>query len=205
MPSDYMVLSHGRIIFLYIADSLPFHFCTILFKEIQQYSPSVVYHRKNFSSDYDVAISPPKRVVSGIRVYYRRYLKMTESNEKIRLDKWLWAARFFKTRSLASQAVNGGRVHLNGSRIKASRAVNIGDTLLINKSGMEFEIIVLALNDKRRPAVEARQLYEESSESIAKRSEQAEQRKLIRAGQPAPAKRPDKRDRRKIREFTRKR
>ncbi|MDJ0621484.1 MAG: S4 domain-containing protein [Desulfocapsaceae bacterium] len=130
---------------------------------------------------------------------------MTESNEKIRLDKWLWAARFFKTRSLASQAVNGGRVHLNGSRIKASRAVNIGDTLLINKSGMEFEIIVLALNDKRRPAVEARQLYEESSESIAKRSEQAEQRKLIRAGQPAPAKRPDKRDRRKIREFTRKR
>lgn len=130
---------------------------------------------------------------------------MSHSKEKIRLDKWLWAARFFKTRSLASQAVNGGRVHLNRSRIKASRAVNIGDTLLINKSGMEFEIVVLALNEKRRPAVEARQLYEESSESIAKRDEQAAQRKLFRAGQPAPAKKPDKRNRRKIREFTRKR
>ena len=130
---------------------------------------------------------------------------MSDSPEKVRLDKWLWAARFFKTRSLASQAVNGGRVHLNGARIKASRAVNIGDTVLINKSGLEFTIVVLGLHDKRRPAAEARLLYEESAESIANRAEQAEQRRMIRAGQPAPAKKPDKRERRKIREFTRKR
>lgn len=130
---------------------------------------------------------------------------MSDSQEKVRVDKWLWAARFFKTRSLASQAVNGGKVHLNGSRIKASRTVSVGDTLLITKNGLEFNIVVRGLRDKRRSATEARELYEESLESIANRAEQIEERRMIRASQPAPHKKPDKRERRKIREFTRKR
>ncbi len=129
---------------------------------------------------------------------------MTESSEKIRIDKWLWAARFFKTRSLASQAVNGGKVHLNGSRVKSSRPVNTGDRLLITKGELEFEITILAVNKYRRPAPEARLLYEESEESIKARQEKADLRRMFHAGQKSPSGKPDKRDRRKIREFIRK-
>ena len=123
---------------------------------------------------------------------------------KIRIDKWLWAARFFKTRSQASQAVNGGKVHLNGARTKSSREVKVGDKLLITKGQLEFDINVEGLSKYRRPASEAQLLYVELQESIIKRKEQIEQRRMIRADQPAPEKRPGKRDRRKIREFTRK-
>jgi ribosome-associated heat shock protein Hsp15 len=129
---------------------------------------------------------------------------MSEGENKIRIDKWLWAARFFKTRSLASQAVNGGKVHLNGSRTKSSKEVNVGDRLLITKGQLEFDILIEGLSKYRRPAAEAQLLYEEFEESITKRKEQIEQRRMIRAGQPAPEKKPGKRDRRKIREFTRK-
>jgi len=129
---------------------------------------------------------------------------MSETEIKIRIDKWLWAARFFKTRSLASQAVNGGRVHLNGARTKSSREVKIGDKVLITKGHLEFDILIMGISKYRRPAIEAQLLYEEPQESITKRKEQIEQRRLIRADQPAPEKKPGKRDRRKIREFTRK-
>ena len=129
---------------------------------------------------------------------------MADSEIKLRIDKWLWAARFFKTRSLASQAVNGGKVHLNGARTKASKEVKIGDKLLITKGYLEFDIIIENISKYRRPAAEAQLLYAESDESINRRKQQIEQRRMFRAGQPAPDKKPGKRDRGKIREFTRK-
>jgi ribosome-associated heat shock protein Hsp15 len=129
---------------------------------------------------------------------------MNDSNEKLRIDKWLWAARFFKTRSLASQAVNGGKVHLNGARTKSSRTVALGDRLLITKEELEFNIVIVGVSQYRRPAVEARLLYEESQESIEQRLEKIELRKMFHAGQSSPAKKPGKRDRRKIQEFIRK-
>lgn len=129
---------------------------------------------------------------------------MSESTEKIRIDKWLWAARFFKTRSQASQAVQGGKVHVNGQRIKPSRTVGAGDELRINKVEQVFEVTIKGVNQYRRPAAEARELYEESEQSLKNREEQSQMRRLIRAPGTAPAKKPDKRDRRKIREFIRK-
>lgn len=129
---------------------------------------------------------------------------MSETDQKIRIDKWLWAARFFKTRSLASQAVNGGKVHINDNRVKPSRTVLVGDVLTIQKQELTFVVTVLAVNQYRRPAKEAQGLYEESEQSLKEREEHRETRRLIRAPGAAPAKRPGKRDRRKIREFIRK-
>jgi len=129
---------------------------------------------------------------------------MVEDAQQIRIDKWLWAARFFKTRSLASRAVQGGKVHLNGSRVKPSRNVSIGDQLSIQKQELTFIVTVLGINEYRRPAKEAQALYEESEQSLKDREEQREMRRLIRAPGAAPARKPDKRDRRKIREFIRK-
>ena len=129
---------------------------------------------------------------------------MDNKTENLRIDKWLWAARFFKTRSMANQAVNGGKVHMNGKRIKAARNVEIGDKLLITKGDLEFDITIVGLSKYRRPAVEARLLYEETQESIERRRESREMRKMFNAGQVSPVKKPDKRERRKIREFIRK-
>lgn len=129
---------------------------------------------------------------------------MDTSAETIRLDKWLWAARFFKTRSMASQAINGGKVHLNGNRAKAARSVLIGDRLRITIGFAEYNITVLALAKFRRPAKEARLLYVESDESIKAREEQQDLRRMANAGYAGPAKKPSKRDRRKIKSFTRK-
>ncbi len=125
-------------------------------------------------------------------------------NEKTRLDKWLWAARFFKTRSLAAKAVSGGHVRLNGNRIKPARAVLGGDTLYIRRGELEFTVLVLAVSSRRGPAVIARTLYEETQKSIIDREESREERKLFRIPAARPERRPDKRDRRKIREFLRK-
>ncbi len=129
---------------------------------------------------------------------------MDADDEKVRLDKWLWAARFFKTRSMASQAVVGGKVHANGQRVKSARIVRSGDELRITRSEVTFIVRVLAVSGKRRSAVEAQLLYEETAESIQAREEDSAVKKVIHAGQTAPVHRPGKRDRRKIREFTRK-
>ncbi len=129
---------------------------------------------------------------------------MPEAATKIRLDKWLWAARFFKTRSLATQAVQGGKVHLGGMRIKPSREVNVGDVLSIHKDELVFGVTVVAISAYRRPASEARLLYEETEESLKDREEKMAMKKLIRVPGSSPSKRPGKRDRRKIREFIRK-
>jgi ribosome-associated heat shock protein Hsp15 len=127
-----------------------------------------------------------------------------ENTEKVRIDKWLWAARFFKTRSLATQAVQGGKIHINGMRVKPSRLVAVGDVLSINRYEQFFTVTVKGLNHFRRPASEARLLYEESEQSEKDRQVQQDMRRLIRAPGASPANRPGKRDRRKIREFIRK-
>ena len=126
------------------------------------------------------------------------------AEEKVRIDKWLWAARFFKTRSLASKAVAGGHVHLNGNRVKPSRVVEIGNQLQIRRGQEEFTVDILALSSRRGPAKIAQTLYEETGESIVQRETAREQRRLIRAPAARPEGRPDKRDRRKIRQFLRK-
>jgi ribosome-associated heat shock protein Hsp15 len=118
-----------------------------------------------------------------------------------RLDRWLWAARFFKTRGLAQDAIAGGHVHLNGQRVKAARAVRPGDRLEITRGEERFEIEVIALAARRGSATVARGLYEETDASIAARIA-AQQARRDLAGTRPPAARPDKRDRRRIISFT---
>lgn len=124
-------------------------------------------------------------------------------NDKVRLDKWLWAARFFKTRAMASDAINAGHVELEGSRVKPARPVKPGDELTIRKGTQEFVVHVRALSDRRGPANQAQELYEETAESRQRREAAAEQHRLGALLAPAPERRPDKRDRRRIMRFTR--
>ncbi len=131
----------------------------------------------------------------------RKQVKEKTELSSVRLDKWLWAARFFKTRKLAGEAVGGGKVHLNGMRVKPAKHVVCGDLLEITRGVDLFGIEVVALNDKRRPAREARQLYEESAESIEKREAAQELRKLAGDSVTYSSKKPDKRQRRMIRQF----
>ena len=123
--------------------------------------------------------------------------------EKIRIDKWLWAARFFKTRSLASLAAGGGHVQVNGSRVKPSRVVQVGDTLQIRRGQEEIVVVVQGLSGRRGPAPQAQALYQETEESRMNR-EAARQKRLEAGVGLAPVRRPDKRDRRKIRKLLRK-
>lgn len=120
---------------------------------------------------------------------------MTES---VRIDKWLWAARFFKTRSLATDAVDGGKVRLNGERIKPARGVKVGDTLEVDNGSTEWEVVVQGLADKRGSAAIAQTLYSETERSIVEREKQAEQRKFFREPGESIKGRPTKRDRRQI-------
>ena len=123
------------------------------------------------------------------------------ATERMRIDKWLWAARFFKTRSLANQAIEGGHVRLNGQAVKPARELRVGDNLDIVAGGSHWTVIVSGLNEQRRPAVEAQQLYEETPESAARRAAEKEERRLA----PAPGSdlrgRPTKKARRQLRGF----
>ncbi len=119
----------------------------------------------------------------------------------VRIDKWLWAARFFKTRSLAREAIVGGKVHLNGNRVKPGRSLSPGDSLRIQRGAEQYIIDVLELSTRRGPASEAQALYEETEESRVKRDKCAEQRKLERQQQATRVRRPDKRQRRRLVRF----
>ncbi len=115
-----------------------------------------------------------------------------------RLDKWLWAARFFKTRGLAAEAVSGGKVHVDGQRAKPARAVRPGHTVRIRKGDWEMTVVVRGLARTRRPAVEAEALYEETAESLDRRQQAAAARRAT-AGHPGQGTgRPTKRDRRQL-------
>jgi ribosome-associated heat shock protein Hsp15 len=119
----------------------------------------------------------------------------------VRLDKWLWAARFFKTRSMASRACDLGRIECNKQAAKASRDVHIGDMVQIRKEGGDFEVEVLLLSDVRGPAPVAQTLYKETDASREARLKVAAERKALMHFNPSPTMRPSKRDRRKIMRF----
>ena len=119
--------------------------------------------------------------------------------QQLRIDKWLWAARFFKTRSLAAQAVSGHKVKWNGDHAKVSREVKSGDEIEITVGELHYVVIVKGISDQRRPAVEARQLYEETEQSIAQRTQQQELRRLAPMPGANLKRRPTKRDGRLIR------
>jgi ribosome-associated heat shock protein Hsp15 len=118
--------------------------------------------------------------------------------ETIRLDKWLWAARFFKSRKLATEAISGGKIHLNKTRVKPSRNIKIGDQLDISRDNYKYHIEVVGLNDKRRPSKEAQLLYQESEQSIRSREQEREIRKLSSASVHQSDSRPNKKERRQI-------
>ncbi len=125
-----------------------------------------------------------------------------DSSDKVRIDKWLWAARFFKTRAIAAEAVNGGKVHLDGQRIKAARTVRVGDVYELQRGWERMTIVVRGLSARRGPASEARELYEETAESIERREREAEQRRLARLQRPVMDHRPNKKERRQLRSFS---
>lgn len=122
------------------------------------------------------------------------------SEQRVRLDKWLWAARFFKTRSLAQQAIEGGKVHCEGQRAKCSKEIQVGARLQVRQGFDEREVIVRGLAEKRGSAALAQQLYEETAESLARRSERAEQRRIEAAVYDA-GDRPNKKQRRQLHRF----
>lgn len=119
----------------------------------------------------------------------------------VRIDKWLWAARFFKTRSLASTAVKGGKVELDGHKAKPSSNVRAGQSLRVTKGEAVFEVDIDAVADKRGPASQAQALYTETEASVERRTEQAAERRAARLSMPRPSGRPDKKQRRQLRRF----
>jgi len=123
--------------------------------------------------------------------------------EAMRLDKWLWTARFFKTRALATEAIDGGKVHLNGQRVKPGKEVAVGARIEISKDQYFWEITVIALNRQRRPAKEAAALYRETAASLARRQEEIERRRQQRELRIEPESRPTKQGRRAIHRFKR--
>ncbi|NID13955.1 RNA-binding S4 domain-containing protein [Luteibacter yeojuensis] len=125
----------------------------------------------------------------------------TTTHPGVRADVWLWAARFFKTRSLAKQAIDGGKVELNEAACKPAKSVHVGDTLRITRGEERIACVVAALSEKRGPAPEARKLYTETDESIAERERRLEDRRLTGGALLRPDSRPDKHARRLIQDL----
>ncbi len=123
------------------------------------------------------------------------------TSDAVRLDKWLWAARFYKTRSVARTMVDGGKVHYNGQRTKPSKIVELGALITLRQGHEEKTIIIEQLSDRRRGAPEAQLLYTETAESLKKREENAQKRKLNALHSPSPERRPDKKQRRDLIKF----
>ena len=120
---------------------------------------------------------------------------------RVRLDKWLWAARFYRTRSLAALAITAGHVRVDDQRIKPSRLAAAGERIVLRRDGLVWDIVVLALSDRRGDAAAAAQLYRESPQSIATRTEEIARRKAAAATAPTSPGRPTKRERRKLKAF----
>jgi ribosome-associated heat shock protein Hsp15 len=118
--------------------------------------------------------------------------------ERVRIDKWLWAARFFKTRGAATDAILGGHVQVNGARVKPARDVAVGDRLEITKAQERWTVVVAGLADRRGPASVAQSLYEETPESAAERQKRRNERRLARPIGSDLSERPTKRDRRRL-------
>jgi ribosome-associated heat shock protein Hsp15 len=125
----------------------------------------------------------------------------TGDNKKIRLDKWLWAARFYKTRAIAKAAVEGGKVHYEGQRCKVSKTIDLDAKLTIRQGVDEKIIVIKDLSDQRRGAPEAQALYEETAASIKARMDAAELRRVMQHATAAPDHRPNKKERRQIHQF----
>lgn len=123
---------------------------------------------------------------------------MTETDDRVRLDKWLWAARFYKTRSLAAEAIAGGKVQVNGERVKRARPMQVGDDVRIRQGPYEHQIVVREISERRGPASDAARLYEEKPESRAAREAMALQLKTLHAAFVPERGRPTKKDRREI-------
>ncbi|ABO25487.1 ribosome-associated heat shock protein Hsp15 [Shewanella loihica] len=127
---------------------------------------------------------------------------MTSEKELgVRLDKWLWAARFYKTRAIAKEMINGGKVHYNGQRTKSSKLAEVDAVIRLRQGYDEKEIVIKKLSEQRQKAVVAQTLYEETPESIAKRETYAEARRLNVLNNPAPDTKPDKKQRRQLIRF----
>ena len=128
----------------------------------------------------------------------------SEDQSRLRIDKWLWAARFYKTRALAAAAVEGGKARVNGERVKPAKVLKAGDALIVHNGPFEWDITVVALSERRGPAAEAAKLYRESEASRKAREEKAALIKAERQSNPSPLKgRPTKRQRRQIIRFQR--
>ncbi|WOT05186.1 ribosome-associated heat shock protein Hsp15 [Shewanella youngdeokensis] len=120
---------------------------------------------------------------------------------KVRLDKWLWAARFYKTRAISKEMINAGKVHYNGQRTKSSKYAELGATIRLRQGYDEKVIVIVKLSEHRQKGSIAQTLYEETPQSIAKRETYAEQRRLNILHNPAPDQKPDKKQRRQIMRF----
>ena len=120
---------------------------------------------------------------------------------QVRLDKWLWAARFYKTRTLAKEAIEGGKVHYNEQRCKPGKTVETGATVKLRLGWQEKIVVIDAISDKRRGAPQAQALYHETDDSVRRREDLAWQRKTMQAAQLPPARRPTKKDRRELQKF----
>lgn len=123
------------------------------------------------------------------------------SDKKIRLDKWLWAARFYKTRAIAKAAIEGGKVHYEGQRCKVSKTVDLDAKLTIRQGFDEKTVVIKELSEQRRGAPEAQALYEETAASIKARMDESERRRIMKHSTAAPDHRPNKKERRQIHQF----
>ena len=126
---------------------------------------------------------------------------MTEPRERVRFDKWLWAARFYKTRTLAARAIDAGQARVDDERVKPAHAVRVGLRVTVRRQGLVWDAEVIALSDRRGSAADAALLYRESAESVAARGRAIAERQAALAAQTRFTGRPTKRDRRKLEDF----